>query len=73
MNVDIKVWDRKKGGWVSDELEELGLEFNLMYCDMSGVAIQDDGSTILLDECGRFAYLDPVRFETQITFKLGGG
>ena len=29
---------------------------DLMYCDMDGFAVQEDGTLILMDECGRFAY-----------------
>lgn len=36
---------------------------HLCYCDMDGWALQDDGSLLLLDECGRFAYADRERFK----------
>ena len=36
---------------------------HLCYCDMDGWAIQDDGSLLLLDECGRYAYADRERFK----------
>jgi hypothetical protein len=38
---------------------------DLIYCDMEGFAILEDGSLYLLDECGRYAYCDPVRFEVR--------
>lgn len=34
----------------------------LCYCDMEGFAITEDGSLILADECGRFAYCPEGRF-----------
>lgn len=34
----------------------------LMYCDMQGFAILDDGNLILLDECGKFEYCPSERF-----------
>lgn len=34
----------------------------LMYCDMEGFAILEDGSLILADECGRFEYCPEGRF-----------
>lgn len=34
----------------------------LMYCDMEGFAIEEDGMLILLDECGRHAYCPEDRF-----------
>ena len=35
----------------------------LMYCDMEGFAIEEDGSLILVDECGRYEYCPIGRFE----------
>lgn len=35
----------------------------LCYCDMEGFALEEDGSLMLLDECGKFVYADPDRFE----------
>ena len=34
----------------------------LMYCDMEGFALEEDGTLLLLDECGKFAYCPPGRF-----------
>ena len=36
---------------------------HLVYCDMEGFAIEEDGSLVLLDECGNFAYCPIGRFE----------
>jgi len=58
-----QVIDKKTGKDVLDEMEELGKEFDLMSMDMESVAIQDDGGLVLLDECGRFAFLPRDRFE----------
>lgn len=38
---------------------------HLCYCDMEGWAIEDDGSLLLVDECGRFAYADRERFKVK--------
>ena len=35
----------------------------LNYCDMEGFAITEDGSLVLMDECGNFVYCDPERFK----------
>ena len=35
----------------------------LVYCDMDGIAIREDGSLILLDECGNCVSCPPDRFE----------
>lgn len=34
----------------------------LMYCDMDGFALLENGQLILLDECGRFEYCPSDRF-----------
>lgn len=36
---------------------------NLCYCDMESFAIQQDGTLILMDECGKFEYCPENRFE----------
>ena len=36
---------------------------HLMYCDMDGFAIDQDGTLILIDECGQLAYCPSGRFE----------
>ena len=36
---------------------------DLMYCDMEGFAILEDGTLILMDECGRFTYCPEGRFQ----------
>jgi len=38
---------------------------HLCYCDMEGWAIEDDGTLLLVDECGRFAYADRERFNVK--------
>lgn len=38
---------------------------DLMYCDMQGFAILDDGNLILLDECGKFEYCPSERFSIK--------
>ena len=38
---------------------------DLIYCDMEGFAILEDGSLYLLDECGNYVYCNPVRFEVR--------
>ena len=37
----------------------------LVYCDMDGIAIREDGSLILLDECGSCVSCPPDRFEIR--------
>ncbi len=35
----------------------------LIYCDMEGFAILEDGNLVLLDECGKWEYCPSGRFE----------
>ena len=35
----------------------------LVYCDMEGFAITEDGDLVLMDECGNVVYCDADRFE----------
>jgi hypothetical protein len=47
-------------------LEQIALKEDwakvLVYCDMDGFATMEDGSLILMDECGTYAYCPPDRF-----------
>ena len=43
---------------------------HLMYCDMEGFAINEDGQLILMDECGGCAYCPDERF--KVVFDLEG-
>lgn len=73
----FRVWDRQRECWAGFEgdgpnvrdLEDYALdEFKdakLVYCDMEGWALADDGGLLLLDECGNFAYADPERYEVR--------
>lgn len=36
---------------------------HLCYCDMEGWAIENDGTLLLVDECGQYAYADRERFK----------
>jgi hypothetical protein len=40
---------------------------HLMYCDMEGFAISEDGELLLLDECGGVAYCPADRFKVVYT------
>lgn len=35
----------------------------LMYCDMESFAMQEDGTLILMDECGKWEYCPDDRFK----------
>lgn len=56
----------KKTGKEADEYEIALHEDwakHLMYCDMEGFAIEQDGTLVLIDECGQLAYCPSDRFE----------
>ena len=61
------VVDTKTGEY--PELEKIALKEDwakhLMYCDMEGFAIEEDGTLLLLDECGRQACCPAGRFEIR--------
>ena len=63
----------KKTGKEADEykiaLKEAWTK-DLIYCDMEGFALLQDGTLILADKCGRFAYCPADRFE--IVFEDNG-
>ncbi len=54
-----------KTGKIAD-VEDIALKEEwakeLIYCDMEGFAIEEDGSLVLLDECGGVAYCPDGRF-----------
>lgn len=59
------VFDKKTGK--EADVYEIALNEDwakhLMYCDMDGFAIDQDGILILIDECGQLAYCSSGRFE----------
>lgn len=65
----FKVIDKKTGK--EADVEEIALHEDwakgLVYCDIEGFAITEDGELILADECGKFAYCPNDRFE--VVFK----
>lgn len=64
-SLSFDVVDPKTGEYPN--LEKIALRENwakgLMYCDMDGFAIMEDGELLLLDDCGNFAYCPSGRFE----------
>lgn len=38
---------------------------HLVYCDMEGFAVMEDGSLILMDECGNLEYCPIGRFTVE--------
>lgn len=62
---EFDVIDNKTGKYA--DLQEIALKEEwakgLVYCDMEGFAIEQDGTLVLLDECGNCAYPPEGRFK----------
>ena len=58
------VIDNQTGTYPDCEKIALNEEWarGLIYCDIDGFAINEDGSLILMDECGHCAYCPSDRF-----------
>jgi hypothetical protein len=71
--IKFKVLDKATGQ--SPDITKLAREeewaSDLMSCDMEGFAIEEDGTIILLDECGNFAYCPEGRFKILIRAEVG--
>ena len=56
--MSFQVLDKKTMKEVSlDNFTELARNNDLMEFDIEGFAFQEDGTLLLCDECGRFAYV----------------
>lgn len=59
------VIDKKTGAY--PDIEKIARKekwaAHLVYCDMEGFAVLEDGNLLLMDECGGFAYCPADRFE----------
>lgn len=62
--MNFKVNDNKTGKEADEYRIALREEWarSLCYCDMDGFALMQDGSLILVDECGRYEYCPEGRF-----------
>ena len=64
MQIKFSVIDNKTGEY--PDLYKIALKEewakDLMYCDMEGFSINEDGQLILSDECGKFVYCPSDRF-----------
>lgn len=62
---EFTVIDKKTGKYPDVEKIALKEEWakGLIYCDIEGFAIQEDGTLILSDECGNYAYCPADRFQ----------
>lgn len=68
LDLGFDIVDTKTGEY--PDLEKIALTEEwaqgLVYCDMDGFAVWEDGSLILLDECGNCVSCPPGRFEIRL-------
>lgn len=68
LSLGFDVIDTKTGEY--PDLEKIALTEEwaqgLVYCDMDGFAVREDGSLILLDECGNCVSCPAERFEIRL-------
>lgn len=64
----LTVIDKRTGRY--PDVEKIALEENwaknLIYCDIDCFAICEDGSLLLMDDCGNVAYCPKDRFEVAL-------
>ena len=64
-SLEFTVIDKTTGEYPSLKQIALKEEWaqNLIYTDMDGFCINEDGNLLLMDECGNVAYCPPGRFK----------
>lgn len=67
MRIKIEVTDKKTGEY--PDLQKIALEeswaSNLIYCDIAGFALDEDGDLLLIDDCNNIAYCPSGRFDVK--------
>lgn len=68
MPLEFTVIDKKTGEYPDVEKIALKEEWakNLIYCDIDSFAIMEDGTLVLIDDCGNIAYAPKDRFEIRL-------
>lgn len=63
--IRFRVIDNQTGA--EADMEQIALKEawaeGLVYCDMESFAVEQDGTLLLLDECGNFVYCPLKRFQ----------
>lgn len=66
--MNFRVIDNKTGR--EPDIGDIALNekwaFDLVYCDMEGFAITENGDLILLDECGNYEFCPQDRFTVEM-------
>ena len=63
----FRVIDKKTGKEPTERvIDNIAKKQNLMLFDIDQFAICEDGSIVLLDDCGNIAYCDRTRFKVEL-------
>lgn len=58
--LELEVLDKNTMNPLPEEvIVKIAKQNQLIYCDIEGFAISEDGSLYLLDECGNYCYIAP--------------
>ena len=69
MGMMIEIIDNTTGRPPSAKLiERIAKEYGLMEMDIDQFAVTEDCHLVLLDDCGRFSYVDTEGFNLRINF-----
>ncbi len=69
MGMSIEVIDNKTGRPPSAKLvDKIAKEYGLMRFDIDQFAVTEDGHILLVDDCGRCAYVDSSGFDLRVDF-----
>lgn len=71
MTIRFRVIDTQTGQEADAEQIALTEDWaqRLVYCDIDGFAITEDGYLVLFDDCGNLAYCPPGRFIPDVEFE----
>ena len=51
-------------------IQNIAKKGNLIYCDIDGFYLGEDGSLVLVDDCGNATWCNPKRFKVEICGQL---
>lgn len=69
MGMMIEIIDNSTGRPPSEKLiDRIAKEYGLMEMDIDQFAVTEDGHVVLLDDCGRYSYVDTEGFNLRIDF-----
>jgi hypothetical protein len=65
--IQFRVIDTTTGKEPTEEvIFQLAKQGNLVYCDIDGFYIGEDGEICLMDDCGNATWLDVERFKVEV-------